>query len=244
MKMRLFVVPVLLFALASSGFAQVDHPLIKNKPDAPLQITEAHCGPNAPGSPAQGSDYCHVTLQFADTKDTWDGYGLVWILTYEDGKKYPHYHSADRSIEPTGDHSGSYRPSGRSFKPREIVDVGTPYGGIGFGVKDRNEKPVRLTGAEVEVEFVVNTNGTVWGDASHRTICGCWRTAKLPKKDRSQILEIRSHSALPSHPYPTQTHRRYESLHEGTGPRGTASDTLAGSAEPRGPSKVITPRGV
>ena len=30
---------------------------------------------------------------------------------------------------------------------------------------DRNKKPLRLTDAEVEVEFVVNTNGTMWGDS-------------------------------------------------------------------------------
>ena len=170
--MRLFFVPVLLFGLACSGFAQGDHPQIKNKPDAPLQITEAHCGQNPPrsfqpGMPPQETYYCHATLQFADTNDTWDGYGLAWILTYEDGKKYPHYQSADRSIEPTGDPSGSYRPSGRVFKPREILDVGNraSEGGAGFAVMDRSKKPLRLTDAEVEVEFVVNTNGNVWGDS-------------------------------------------------------------------------------
>jgi uncharacterized Fe-S cluster-containing radical SAM superfamily protein len=32
-------------------------------------------------------------------------------------------------------------------------------------MKDRDGKILRLTDAQVEVEFVVNTNGTVWGDS-------------------------------------------------------------------------------
>jgi len=168
MNVRLFFVPVLLFALASSAFAQVDHPQIKNKPDAPLQITEAHCGQNPPrsyqpGTPAQETYYCHATLQFADTKDTWDGYGLTWILTYEDGNKSYNYQTSDRSIPPPpGVEKGR-----TSFQPREIVEAGRA-GGAGFSVKNRDGKTLRLTDAEVEVEFVVNTNGTVWGDSTSR----------------------------------------------------------------------------
>jgi hypothetical protein len=160
MRVRLFFVPLLLFALACSGFAQVDHALIKNKPDAPLQITEAHCGQNAQGS------YCSAALEFGDTKETWDGYGLLWTLTFENGSKATGRQATDRSIERTGDPSGSYKPSGRFYKPREIVDIGNGViGGTGFGMKDRDGKILRLTDAQVEVEFVVNTNGTVWGDS-------------------------------------------------------------------------------
>jgi hypothetical protein len=174
MRTRLFFVPVLLFALAYCAFAQVDHPLIKNKPDAPLQITEAHCGQNPPrsyqpGMPPRETSYCHATLQFADTKDTWDGYGLVWILTYEDGSKSPHRQTGDRSIEPTGRPDGSFQPSGRFFKPREIVETVRAGGDVGFARLDRNGKTLRVTDAEVEVEFVINTNGTVWGDSKSPT---------------------------------------------------------------------------
>lgn len=159
-EVRLFFVPVLLFALASRSFAQVDHAQIKNKPDAPLQITEAHCGQDAQGS------YCSAALKFADTKETWDGYGILWTLTFENGSKAAGRQGTDRSIEPTGDRSGSYKPSGRFYKPREIVDIGASApGGSGFGMKDRDGKILRLTDAQVEVEFVVNTNGTVWGDS-------------------------------------------------------------------------------
>src|SRR5438034_2889790 len=97
MRVRLFFVPLLLFALACSGFAQVDHALIKNKPDAPLHITEAHCGQNAQGS------YCSAALEFGDTKETWDGYGLLWTLTFENGSKATGRQATDRSIERTGD---------------------------------------------------------------------------------------------------------------------------------------------
>ena len=50
MRARVFFVPVLLFALAYSGLAQEDRPLIMtNRTAAPLQITEAHFGQNALG---------------------------------------------------------------------------------------------------------------------------------------------------------------------------------------------------
>ena len=166
MRVRLFFVLVLLFALASSGLAQVDHPLIKNSPDAPFQIIEAHCGKSErlSASDRPPMNYCQAKLQFAaDSKETWDGYGLIWTLTYEDGSKEPLYHSSNRSIELTGRLDGSTQPSGRFFKPGEIVNAGYP--GAGFGKRDRNGKGLRVTDAQVEVEFVVNTNGTVWGDS-------------------------------------------------------------------------------
>lgn len=161
MRTRLFFVPVLLFALACSGFAQLDHPQIKNKPDAPLQITEAHCSQTPLGSPPQGSYYsCRATAQFADAKETWDAYELLWTITFEDGSKSILRQSADRSLPTPGEKAGT------PFKPREIVNTGNPgNGGAGLMVKDRDRKPLRPTGAQVEVEFVVKTNGTVWGDS-------------------------------------------------------------------------------
>src|SRR5207244_7546815 len=92
MRVRLFFVPLLLFALACSGFAQVDHALIKNKPDAPLHITEAHCGQNAQGS------YCSAALEFGDTKETWDGYGLLWTLTFRSEEHTSELQSPDHLV--------------------------------------------------------------------------------------------------------------------------------------------------
>jgi hypothetical protein len=154
----LFFVPLLPFALACSGLAQVDRPpIITNRTDAPVQITEAHCGQHAHGI------YCQATLQFADTEETWDGYGLLWTITLEDGSTSPFRQSADRSIEPTGRPGGSHQPSGRFFKPGEIVNAGNR--GVRFGTTDRNGKALHITGAQVEVEFVISTDGTVWGDS-------------------------------------------------------------------------------
>ena len=103
MRVRLFFVLELLFALAYSGLAQVDRPsIITNKADAPLQITEAHCGRHAHGI------YCQATLQFGDTKETWDGYGLLWTIMLEDGSNSPFRQSEDRSLEPTGRPDGSF----------------------------------------------------------------------------------------------------------------------------------------
>ena len=158
MRVSLFFVPLLPFALACSGLAQVDRPsIITNRTDAPLQITEARCGQHAHGI------YCQATLQFADAKETWDGYGLLWTITLADGSRSPFRQSADRSIEPTGRPDGSHQPSGRFFKPGEIVNAGNR--GVGFGATDRNGKTLQITDAQVEVEFVINTNGTVWGDS-------------------------------------------------------------------------------
>ena len=158
MRVSLFFVPLLPFALACSGLAQVDRPsIITNRTDAPLQITEARCGQHAHGI------YCQATLQFADAKETWDGYGLLWTITLADGSRSPFRQSADRSIEPTGRPDGSHQPSGRFFKPGEIVNAG--HRGVGFGTTDHNGKALHITDAQVEVEFVINTNGTVWGDS-------------------------------------------------------------------------------
>jgi hypothetical protein len=162
MRARLFFVPILLFALARSGLAQEDRPLIITKrTDAPLQITEAHCGQNAHGI------YCQGKLQFADTKETWDGYGILWTITLQDGSNSPFRQSADRSIEPTGRPDGSFQPSGRFYKPGEIVNAGSK--GMGFSKTNRNGKTLHVTYAQVEVEFVINTNGTVWGDTKSPT---------------------------------------------------------------------------
>ena len=162
MRARLLFVPVLFFALARSGLAQEERPLIITNPaDAPLRITEAHCGQNAHGS------YCQAKLQFADTKETWDGYGLLWTIMLEDGSKSLFRQPADRSIEPTGRPDGSFQPSGRVYKPGEIVSAGSKR--MGLSKTDRNGKTLHITYAQVEVEFVINTNGTVWGDSKSPT---------------------------------------------------------------------------
>jgi hypothetical protein len=162
MRARLFFVPVLFFALARSGLAQEDRALIiTNRTDAPLRITEAHCGQHVHGI------YCQAKLQFADIKETWDGYGLLWTITLDDGNKSLFRQSADRSIEPTGRPDGSFQPSGRFYKPGEIVNAEAK--GMGSTKTDRNGKTPHITYAEVEVEFVINTNGTVWGDSKSPT---------------------------------------------------------------------------
>jgi hypothetical protein len=162
-RLRVFLEPLVLFALAYSGLAQVDRPLIiTNKTDAPLQISGAHCGQHAHGT------YCQATLQFAATKETWDGYGLLWTVTLDDGSKTPFRQSADRSIEPTGRPDGSFQPTGRFYKPGEIVNAEGK--GMASGKTDRNGKPLHVTYAQVEVEFVINTDGTVWGDNKSPTL--------------------------------------------------------------------------
>jgi len=109
-------------------------------------------------------------FKFADTKETWDGYGLLWTITLDDGNKSRFRQSADRSIEPTGRPDGSFQPSGRFYKPGEIVNAEAK--GMGSSKTDRNGKTLHITYAEVEVEFVINTNGTVWGDSKSPTSMG------------------------------------------------------------------------
>lgn len=40
-------------------------------------------------------NYRHRTLQFADTQETPDGYGLLWTVTCEDGSKYALHQAED-----------------------------------------------------------------------------------------------------------------------------------------------------
>ena len=148
--------------------------LITNKTDAPLQIAEAHCPRHAHGI------YCQATLQFADPKETWDGYGLHWTITLEDGSRSPFRQSADRSIEPTGRPDGSYQPSGRFFKPGEIVNAG--HGRMRFGTTDGKRRTALLTDAQVEVEFVTNANGTVWSNSKSPTYLQMVAAHKRAKK--------------------------------------------------------------
>jgi hypothetical protein len=178
MRARLFFVLVLPFALAYSGLAQMYRPsIITNRADAPLQITEAHCGEHA------HEVYCQATLQFADGKETWDGYGVLWTVTLGDGSKWPFRQPTDRSIEPTGRPDGSLQPTGRFFKPGEIVNPGR----TGISKTDRNGKTLDITYAQVEVEFVINTNGTVWGDSKSPAYLQMVATRKWAKdKERTQ----------------------------------------------------------
>ena len=179
MRARLFFVLVLPFAPACSGLAQINRPsIITNRADAPLQITEAHCGQHA------HEVYCQTTLQFADGKETWDGYGLLWTVTLEDESKWPFRQPTDRSIEPTGRADGSFQPTGRSFKPGEIVNSGR----MAIAKTERNGKTLHITYAQVEVEFVINTNGTVWGDSKSPAYLQLVATRKWTKdKEKTQV---------------------------------------------------------
>ena len=40
---------------------------------------------------------------------------------------------------------------------------------MGFSKTDRNGKTLHVADAQVEVEFVINTDGTVWGDSKSPT---------------------------------------------------------------------------
>ncbi len=55
---------------------------------------------------------------------------------------------------------------------------------------DRNGKALSVTGAEVEVDFVINTTGTVWGDSKSRVL-----KDMLEQRRRKRRLRLReSHS--------------------------------------------------
>ena len=61
------------------------------------------------------------------------------------------------------------------------MNVGRP--GLGFSKRDRNGKVLRPTDAEVEVDFVINTNGTVWGDSKSRSYLQMVETRKKAKEE-------------------------------------------------------------
>jgi len=93
----------------------------------------------------------------------------------------PFRQSADRSIEPTGRPDGSHQPSGRFFKPGEIAKAVSR--GAGFDKTDRNGKTLQVTDVQVEVEFVISTNGTVWGDSKSPVLKNILERRKQAKED-------------------------------------------------------------
>jgi len=96
----------------------------------------------------------------------------------------PFHQSAYRSIEPTARPDGSYQPSGRFFKPGEIVNAGGS--GAEFDKTDRNGKTLQVTDVRVEVEFAISTNGTVWGDSKSPVLKNTLEQRKQAKEETRQ----------------------------------------------------------
>jgi len=141
-------VVALFMLVASSGFAQQQFTAeVKDKPDAPITILESHCIPSTPSR-------CHATIKFSTSNETWNGYSLLWTVTFEDGSQAVVRHTVDRTASPTGLTKDFY-------KPGEVRDADA-----NFGKKNAQHKELHPTKATVEVEFAVNTTGTVWGDAA------------------------------------------------------------------------------
>jgi hypothetical protein len=53
-------------------------------------------------------------------------------------------------------------------------------------MKNRDGKTLRPTDAEVEVEFVINTDGTVWGDSKSRNYLRMLANRKQAKEGAQQ----------------------------------------------------------
>jgi hypothetical protein len=134
----------------------INRPLIKNKADAPLQITEAYCYQNEQNS------NCRAKVQVADTKERWDGYGLVWTLKYDNDLTTRFTWFTDLTIPLKERPPGS--STARFFKPGEILNAGVD----GVSMKDPNGNLLHPAGVEVVVEGATSTNGTVWGDSKSK----------------------------------------------------------------------------
>ena len=55
-----------------------------------------------------------------------------------------------------------------------------------FSKTDRNGKTLHVTDAQVEVEFVINTDGTVWGDSKSPTYLEMVANRKKAKEESQQ----------------------------------------------------------
>ena len=58
--------------------------------------------------------------------------------------------------------------------------------GAGFDKTDRSGKTLQVTDVQVEVEFVISTNGTVWGDSKSPVLKNILEQRKQAKEDTRQ----------------------------------------------------------
>lgn len=73
--------------------------------------------------------------------------------------------------------------------------------GAGFDKTDRSGKTLQFIDVQVEVGFVISTNGTVWGDSKSRVLKNIHEQRKQAKEDTRQKA-VRSNS--PAIPVPTK----------------------------------------
>lgn len=76
--------------------------------------------------------------------------------------------------------------------------------GAGFDKTDRSGKTLQVTDVQVEVEFVISTNGTVWGDSKSPVLKKYSSSLSRPKKTHGKKA-VRSKSpaflCLPKTPF-------------------------------------------
>lgn len=145
----LLALPLLLIGvgLIRSGTAQVkptgtsQFPLIKNRADAPIQITDASCAYDDKDVISS----CKSTIKF-DNSGSWSGYCLAWNLTYEGNHQNTAFQCADKGSHLT------YAP----FLEKEVAPTT-------IGLKDKNGVMLKIVNAEVVVQFVIHHDGHVWG---------------------------------------------------------------------------------
>lgn len=144
-KTYLFLV-LMLVACAPAGLAQTISAVAKTQTDAPIRVTSGECA-----AVQAGGVKCKAVLKINET-GLWSAYGLLWKLTFENGRSTMLSSTADAMVKPG--------PNPGALTPGDAMNDEVS----GFGMKSPDGKDLRLIGAEVSLEFAVPALGPAWGN--------------------------------------------------------------------------------
>ena len=122
----------------------------KNQEGAPLRIVDAS---------ASDAGIFQATLQF-DGSGSWNAYGLRWKADYGPGHQHTFWRLFDKTFDPETNH---YIPD-RTFPPNALTFTKHT-----FLANDKNDIPLHLQKAEVELVFLIKNDGSTWGDITADT---------------------------------------------------------------------------
>lgn len=136
---------------------------VNNQVGAPVKVIDAS---------ASDAGIFRATLQFDDS-GTWNAYALRWTADYGPGHKHTFVRTFDKAIGPDGSFTGA------TFA-RNAITLSKDT----FLANDKNDIPLKLQKAEVEVLFLIKNDGSTWGDITADTV-------KLPNgEEMSPYLSI------------------------------------------------------
>jgi hypothetical protein len=143
---------IICFSVGSSR-AQTIAASVKPQADSPLLLQSGQCAKSA----VRGYS-CFASGSVASGQ--WSAYGVVWKLTYADGKILTHRTTTDVLY--------ANAPESRTLGPGSSISIAT--GGV--FLLDSSGKEVPLTSAEVAMDFCIPANTStdkVWGNTKSQS---------------------------------------------------------------------------